>query len=694
MTSYSTTDSLFERVAGDMTDFVTMNGGSNLTSVLASHAALIMGEGSFFSKATVLATAWVEPSSYRSVKMGNWDDDRVTWYGYGPADPQYYLLQFCHATVPARDHYFTFVEAFLLVIVACGVSLLVPEVQEAMSGQGGPSSSGLALDVSARLVPLVTGRSHLLACAIGVTGVVREQALYFGQAEAACWIMYYMSSPMHLALAPPLIFAIAKTARTKRGLATLVASWNPWKQTCGRWAKVAGEGRPGDDDVGEPRSGGGTTLRQSHSDAARPVRFLLTPLFVCTAVIMSPAALIMLPAVLVLCMSLGALSLVAAGCVTGPAWSVGVSRNRLLLVARGTLAGAVPIASSILSLALAHVYVLWPSVDKPTGWRSSARVVLEAALYAWDIREVNFDAWDIREVNFGDLTVILSILLSFGAALVDAVNELAVFPALLRAEPINVHAAPVKAIPDSRGLVGDAREEEKEDVRGTEEAKLGNSHEAEALEAQLRALAETEAQAKRDWSPAANQQKGEFPDGRETAASSDESSSDSDSERQTLVVAKILDLEKKIVALEAVSPLRGDDDAANADLVKSSQGTAKVVPAVAPAKEEPAGVDGDAGGDEDCSHSTGAELRQAEDVSYALRRGFDDGHGKGNEQGAARSPGSDDKPTTFGASKGRHSSDMKMPRDHVPARSIAASASEVSRANNAYMYPGPSHSSV
>ena len=298
------------------------------------------------------------------------------------------------------------------------------------------------------------------------------------------------------------------------------------------------------------------------------------------------------------------------------------------MVARGTLAGAVPIASSILSLALAHVYVLWPSVDKPAGWSSSARVVLEAALYAWDIREVNFD---FGIITFGDLTVIISMFLSFGAALVDAVNELVVFPALLRAEPISVHAAPVEAIPDSPGLVGDAREEEKEDVKGTEEAKLGNSH-----------------------------------------------------------VARILDLEKKIVALEAVSPLRGDDNAANADSVEGLQGTAKVVPAVAPAKEEPAGVDGDAGGDEDCSHSTDAELRQAEDVGFALRRGFDDGHGKGNEQGAARSPGSDEKPTTFGASKGRHSSDMKMPRDHVPAHSIADSASEVSRANNAYMHPSTS----
>ena len=58
----------------------------------------------------------------------------------------------------------------------------------------------------------------------------------------------------------------------------------------------------------------------------------------------------------------------------------------------------------------------------------------------------------------------------------------------------------------------------------------------------------------------------------ETAVSSDDSSSDSDSERQALVVARILDLEKKIVALEAVSPLRGDDNAANADSVEGLQG--------------------------------------------------------------------------------------------------------------------------
>lgn len=96
-------------------------------------------------------------------------------------------------------------------------------------------------------------------------------------------------------------------------------------------------------------------------------------------------------------------------------------------------------------------------------------------------------------------------------------------------------------------------------------------------------------------------------------------------------------------------------------------------------------VNSDAGGDDDRSHSTGAELRQVEDVGLASRSGIDNGNDKGNEQGTARS---DEKPTTFGASKDRHSSDMKIPPDHVPARSIEDSAIEVSRANNTFVTPG------
>ena len=137
-TGYSNPSALFDTVTGHLTDTVTAKDGANLTSSLAATSASLAASGdvkgvSFLQRASVLASAWVAPSSFLVRQMGDWSRSRVSWYGYGYGDPQYYLLRYCDGNLPPRNHYLSFVEGFAMVLVVCLLSLTIPEVCSLLS---------------------------------------------------------------------------------------------------------------------------------------------------------------------------------------------------------------------------------------------------------------------------------------------------------------------------------------------------------------------------------------------------------------------------------------------------------------------------------------------------------------------------------------------------------------------------------
>ena len=69
---------------------------------------------------------------------------------YTPGDVQYYLLRYCDATLPPRNHYLSFVEAFLVVIAVCLLSLMLPEVR---FREGGWRREGVIKGVYAHFRP-------------------------------------------------------------------------------------------------------------------------------------------------------------------------------------------------------------------------------------------------------------------------------------------------------------------------------------------------------------------------------------------------------------------------------------------------------------------------------------------------------------------------------------------------------------
>ena len=84
-TSYSDPADLFGTVTGHLTDAVTANGGANFTAALAATTAALMASGevdgvSFLKTASVVASAWVAPTSFVIRKLGDWSKYPVSWY--------------------------------------------------------------------------------------------------------------------------------------------------------------------------------------------------------------------------------------------------------------------------------------------------------------------------------------------------------------------------------------------------------------------------------------------------------------------------------------------------------------------------------------------------------------------------------------------------------------------------------------